>query len=123
MRAGTASHIRMSPKFSTIWLGYSVFLTILIGESRRTSVLSGGLSAEKGLLSLLRVCKHFMTLELKRGLNLLTACLIGKKLHLYCSYDQQEAEMLYIRAMHIREQSLGPDHLLLATTLFHLGMK
>lgn len=23
--------------------------------------------------------------------------------------------------MHIREQSLGPDHLLLAATLFHLG--
>ena len=80
VRVGTASHIRMSPTFSTIWLGYSVFLTILIGESRRTCVLSGGLSAEKGLLSLLRVCKHFMTLELKRGLNLLTACLIGKKI-------------------------------------------
>ena len=38
-----------------------------------------------------------------------------------CSFDKFEADMLYTRAMHIREQSLGPDHLLLATTLFHLG--
>ncbi len=36
-------------------------------------------------------------------------------------YDRYEAEMLYSRTMQIREASLGPDHLLLATTLFHLG--
>nr|XP_054750859.1 uncharacterized protein LOC129256719 [Lytechinus pictus] len=37
------------------------------------------------------------------------------------SYDRIKAEVYYRRALKIRQDALGKDHLLVATTLFHLG--
>ena len=36
-------------------------------------------------------------------------------------YDATVAEAYYRRALKIRQQSFGSDHLLVGTTLFHLG--
>ena len=39
----------------------------------------------------------------------------------YNSYDKKQAEYLFRRTLQIREKCLGKDHLLVATTLYHLG--
>ncbi len=38
-----------------------------------------------------------------------------------CSRDVDKAEAFYRRALAIREEVYGTEHVLVATTLFHLG--